>query len=139
LQRLFSAFPNALPGVGLLLLRASLIIPIVIMGCDRRIVLHSLGQVMQQLFALGMAGCLALGFATPLAAGLQAAVSLWVGYVESDSAWLYWSLAGVCASLMMIGPGAWSIDAWIFGRKRIDVAIRKSADRKESPVDDRPV
>jgi hypothetical protein len=120
-----------------LLLRASLIIPIVIMGYDRRIVLHSIGQVTQQLFALGMAGCLALGFATPFVAGLQAAVSLWVGYVESDSAWLYWSLASVGASLALIGPGAWSIDAWIFGRKRIDVVIRQSADRKGSSVDDR--
>jgi hypothetical protein len=28
-------------------------------------------------------------------------------------------------SLAMLGPGAWSIDARLFGRKRIDVTVLK--------------
>ena len=31
-------------------------------------------------------------------------------------------LAGLCLGLVMIGPGAWSIDARLFGRKQIDLS-----------------
>jgi len=30
-------------------------------------------------------------------------------------------LAALGAALAMVGPGAWSIDARLFGRKRIDI------------------
>jgi uncharacterized membrane protein YphA (DoxX/SURF4 family) len=33
-------------------------------------------------------------------------------------------LAAFAAAIAMLGPGAWSLDAAIFGRKRIDVRLR---------------
>jgi hypothetical protein len=30
-------------------------------------------------------------------------------------------LATLSATLAMIGPGAWSIDAWLYGRKHIEM------------------
>jgi putative oxidoreductase len=123
-QRLFSVFPDSIPGVGLLLLRISLAFQIVVVVYERGMALHPLAQIVQQLLAMGIAGCLAVGFATPFAATLQAAVWLWAAYVHSDRTWAHISSAGVSASLATLGPGAWSIYARIFGRKRIDVPRR---------------
>jgi len=33
-------------------------------------------------------------------------------------------LAALGVSLVMLGPGAWSVDARLFGRKRIDIRGR---------------
>jgi putative oxidoreductase len=121
-QGLLSVFPDSIPGVGLLLLRISLAFQIVVAVYERGMALHPLAQIVQQLLAI--AGCSGIGFATPFAATLQAAVWLWAAYVHSDRTWVHLSSAGVSASLAMLGPGAWSIYARIFGRKRIDVPRR---------------
>jgi putative oxidoreductase len=62
---------------------------------------------------------LLLGFATPFAAVSEAVFQ--VGIMALDRR--YESLAAIAAALgvalAMLGPGAWSVDARVFGRKRI--------------------
>jgi uncharacterized membrane protein YphA (DoxX/SURF4 family) len=69
--------------------------------------------------ALALAALLTLGFGTPFAAAAAAAIQ--VGSMVLDHG--YSSQAVVAAalgiSLAMLGPGAWSLDARIFGRKRL--------------------
>jgi len=65
--------------------------------------------------------CICLGLWTPIMAGLEAIGELLMtvtdpGHYESH---LLLTILGI--SLAMLGPGAWSIDALIFGRKRITV------------------
>ena len=36
-------------------------------------------------------------------------------------------LAVLAISLAMLGPGAWSVDAYLFGRKRFDIGERQRA------------
>jgi hypothetical protein len=56
-----------------------------------------------------VAGCLATLFALRHALGHP---------VDIDGEAL---LAGIGAALALVGPGAWSLDAWLFGWKRIDI------------------
>jgi hypothetical protein len=42
-------------------------------------------------------------------------------FSHSDDPWIPIMLAALGAALAMVGPGAWSIDARLFGRKRIDM------------------
>jgi putative oxidoreductase len=59
------------------------------------------------------------GLWTPLAGGLVAAVALWIVVTGGADIWMSLTLAVFGATLAVIGPGAWSIDARLFGRKYI--------------------
>jgi putative oxidoreductase len=121
MQRLFLTFPNGLPGLGLLLLRV----------CDavywlRNGSLHfsewstPRGALFSTLNALG-AALIALGVWTPLIALAQAvffSMVLW----NSGLADARVMLTVIALSLVMLGPGAYSIDARVFGRRRIDAS-----------------
>jgi putative oxidoreductase len=45
---------------------------------------------------------------------------------QRDGPWLHILLAVLTAGVAMLGPGAWSIDARLFGRKRFDIGGRNS-------------
>ena len=74
------------------------------------------------------AGTLLLaGLWTPLAGWLLAALELWnVGSLRSSDPWSDILLGTIGAALGLLGPGAWSIDARLFGWKRIHVGDRDS-------------
>ena len=54
---------------------------------------------------------------------LIAVVEVWVAY-SSARAGIPIMLATLGATLAMIGPGAWSIDAHLFGRKHFEISER---------------
>ena len=54
-----------------------------------------------------------------LVGALVAIVELWIAFSYPGDPWNRIMLAVLAASLAMVGPGAWSIDARLFGRKRI--------------------
>jgi len=67
----------------------------------------------------GAAGLLlSIGLWTPIAGGALAVVAVWSAFTAPDL-WSQILLAAVGAALAMLGPGAWSIDARLFGRKRL--------------------
>lgn len=61
------------------------------------------------------------GLWTPVAGVLVAVDELWIGLSlypsQHDGRWNHIFLAVLTASVAMVGPGAWSIDARLFGRK----------------------
>ena len=63
------------------------------------------------------------GLWTPLAGTVAAAVELWIALFQPKDMWTSIALAALAASLAMIGPGAWSVDARLFGRKQIDAGL----------------
>jgi uncharacterized membrane protein YphA (DoxX/SURF4 family) len=66
------------------------------------------------------AGLLILGgLWTPVVGVLTAMVEAWIAFTQPGAQWLAIGLAVLVISLAMIGPGAWSIDARLYGRKQI--------------------
>jgi putative oxidoreductase len=69
--------------------------------------------------SLVVAVLLFIGLATPVAGIVEAAIQ--VGVMMLDKRYGFSSLvaAALGMALAMLGPGAWSLDARVFGRKRI--------------------
>jgi putative oxidoreductase len=63
---------------------------------------------------------LVAGLWTPVAGVLAAIIEAWIAFSVPNSAVFPAMLGVLGASLAMIGPGAWSLDAWLFGRKHIE-------------------
>ena len=59
------------------------------------------------------------GLWTPAAGALVAVVQVWIGLTSAGNESVAILLAALGGTLAMIGPGAWSIDARLFGRKYI--------------------
>jgi putative oxidoreductase len=75
------------------------------------------------LYALsGGAGILLLaGFWTPLAGVMAAVIELWCAFLQPMDALAHILLVTLGIALALVGPGAWSVDARLFGWKRIDI------------------
>jgi putative oxidoreductase len=69
--------------------------------------------------SLVVAVLLLVGLATPVAGTVDAAIQIGVMILDKryDSSWMMAAALGM--ALAMLGPGAWSLDARVFGRKRI--------------------
>jgi hypothetical protein len=55
---------------------------------------------------------------------LVVAISVREIFLVLGNLWIYILLGTLGAALAMLGPGAWSIDARLFGRKYIDIPER---------------
>lgn len=121
MQRLFTTFPNGWPGAGLLLLRTVCALPLIL---D---VLSILGGGAEQIaIGLRLAGLvpavlLLFGLYTPVAALLQMLVESSLTLAIPSLAGLHLTRAAIGVALMGLGPGAWSLDARLYGRKRIEL------------------
>jgi putative oxidoreductase len=117
-QRLFSTFPNSWPGLGLLILRFAT-------GLSLAAAAHVAGNLADTASLLarcvvgGVAVLIWIGLWTPPAAVTGAAIQIIVITFEHQFNLSLLVFAAVGLSLAMLGPGAWSFDARLYGRKRI--------------------
>jgi hypothetical protein len=61
------------------------------------------------------------GLYTPVAALLQVLVELALTLAIPSLAALHLTRAGIGVALMGLGPGAWSLDSRMYGRKRVEL------------------
>jgi hypothetical protein len=123
-QRLFSTFPRGLPGAGLLLLR--LVAGILSIDTGAKTLHHGPStQTIPHLLAAGAGVLLLTGLWTPISGAVLALVELWIGLSQRGDPWVAILLGSLGLALALIGPGAWSLDARFFGRKRIDIRDRR--------------
>jgi hypothetical protein len=66
------------------------------------------------------------GLWTPIVGTLVTLIELWSVFSQAGDAWIPILLGTLGASLAMLGPGAWSFDARLFGWKRIDIRDREN-------------
>lgn len=119
LQRLFSTFANGWPGVGLLLQRMLIAILLVRFGIIELADKSFSPSMIPQMIAACAGVLLLLGLWTPVVGSLIGAVELWIAFASGSDPWIPIVLGTFGATIAMIGPGAWSIDARLFGRKHI--------------------
>jgi uncharacterized membrane protein YphA (DoxX/SURF4 family) len=119
LQRLFSTFANGWPGFGLLIQRLVLGIALLYHGIAPLSGIPAPGPVMPLLIGSVLGLLILAGLWTPAAGTLVAAVQVWIALTGAGDESMAVILAALGGTLAMIGPGAWSIDARLFGRKHI--------------------
>jgi putative oxidoreductase len=139
LQRLFSTFPSGWPGRGLLLLRLGVGIALIYLGINHlginRLGINRLSGAAGEPITLDRdlieaAGGIFLlaGLWTPIMGVLLALDELCIAFMLypalPDTRLIHIFLAVLSAGMAMLGPGAWSIDARLFGRKRFTMADR---------------
>lgn len=124
MQRLYSTFPDGWPGTGLVFLRAITAIP-PIQHAIATLMTGSLPALASlQFVAACSAILLAVGLWTPVAGAVMALVELCLAFLHPADLWMHITPGAVAAALAMLGPGACSIDARLFGRKRIEIPLR---------------
>ncbi len=122
MQRLFSSFADGWPGAGLLLLRLLAGSGLLYDGIVSARSAFDTAHMLTPMISLAFGVMLVVGLFTPFAGMMAAAVEVWIALSHPGYRWPQIGVAGLCLSLAMIGPGAWSIDARLFGRKQIDLS-----------------
>ena len=122
MQRLFSSFADGWPGAGLLLLRLLAGSGLLYGGIVSVRSPFDTAQMVSPVLAAAFGAMLVVGLFTPFAGIMAAAVEVWIAFSHPGYRWPQFGLAALTLSLAMIGPGAWSIDARLFGRKQIDLS-----------------
>jgi putative oxidoreductase len=125
LRRLYSNFAGGWPGTGLILMR--LVVGVVLLDIAVSTVLSNpvIAMAIRSVL-LAFAGILLIvGLYTPIIGTLVALAEIFGLLSAPAQRLVYLLLATLCAALAMLGPGLWSIDARLFGWKRIEPSPRK--------------
>ena len=123
MQRCFTMFPDRWPGVGLVILRLTLA------GTLLQQVAQNWSAHWPPLSAapfsieLGCGGFLLLGLCTPIVAGVITLAE--AALFANTYAHPHLLAASLGLVVLTLGPGAWSIDSRLFGRRRIHIEVSR--------------
>jgi uncharacterized membrane protein YphA (DoxX/SURF4 family) len=126
-RRLYSTFAGGLPGVGLLLLR---------LVSGSALFVHAgltlwrdplTTSTITSVFLVGSGILLIPGLWTPIAGMLIALITIGQALTRPGELLVPLLLGTIGAALAMLGPGLWSVDARLFGWKRVEAPPRKSS------------
>ena len=113
MQRLYSTFARGWPGMGLLCLR--------LVGAIAAFhyVLASGQLSLKNVIECAGGLLLCAGLWTPVAGAVLAALAVGSAVSSNGDPWPHVLIAAMAIALALLGPGTWSIDARLFGRKRL--------------------
>ena len=120
LQKLFSAFPAGWPGIGLLLLRLLVGVTLIAQTVTqvRASALSASGWFLASLVFAG-AVCMLLGLVTPVVSILIGIASVYLAFSSLPNSVQNLDIVVLSTAIALLGPGAFSIDARMFGRREI--------------------
>ena len=121
MRRLFSNFARGWPGVGLLLMRIVAGVSLILEGFEKFQAREPAASLILHMLAIVDGALLIAGLWTPIAGSLVIALAIWQTVLHQENPYPGILLASIGAALALVGPGALSIDAWLFGWKRIDI------------------
>ena len=75
---------------------------------------------------MGAGILLIVGLWTPIAGTSIALIEIWKILTVAGDKWVWLLLGTAAVALAMLGPGRWSIDARLFGWRRIEAPPRKT-------------
>jgi putative oxidoreductase len=120
-QRLFSMFPNSWPGAGLLLFRLVAAVSLVASASGLMSDHNVAHSEWRTVIVMLDAALLTFGLYTPYAALGQVVLEVYTALHDHTPLGTHALLAVIGAGLILLGPGAWSVDAALFGRRQIDL------------------
>jgi putative oxidoreductase len=125
-RRLFSNFARGWPGFGLLVLRIAAGGTLIANG----VVSFNAGHTAFGFAAIGAGALLIAGLWTPVAGLLLVLLTLIELFRHREILCPDMLLVATGAALALVGPGAFSLDAWLFGLKKIDIEKLKGHPRE---------
>jgi putative oxidoreductase len=125
-QRPFLSFPNGLQGTGLFLLRTALAAGLFADAITRLRTPDFLAVAAALAVSAAVAELLAgalvwVGFRTAIVASLICLLQLALLALTPGEIELHLLRSAVSLCLALVGPGAWSVDARLFGRRRVEI------------------
>ena len=129
MRRLYSTFAGGWPGTGLLLMRLVIGCVLVVRASLRLWGDPSLNITITAVILLVAGFLLMLGLWTPIVGTSVAVIEAWKFLTVPGDRWLWLLLGTVSCALAMLGPGRWSIDARLFGWKRVEAPPRRTSSK----------
>ena len=126
MRRLFSTFAHGWPGIGLILLRVAAGGALATRGLLAFPNTASVGSELFQLVVAAIGLLLIIGLWTPAAAAFMVILELWRMVSRRGDLAVDILLCNIALAIALLGPGAWSVDARLFGWKRIEIDTQKN-------------
>ena len=126
MRRLFSTFAHGWPGIGLILLRVAAGVALATRGLLAFPNTASVGGELFQLVVAAVGLLLIIGLWTPVVATVMVLLELSRMASRRGDLALELLLCTLALAIALLGPGGWSVDARLFGWKRIDIDTQKN-------------
>jgi hypothetical protein len=127
LRRLYSTFATGWPGAGLLLMRLVVGSALVVRASSTLWGAPPVSVTTIAAACLAGSGILLIpGLWTPIAGTLVALVAAWQVLTLAGDPWVSLLAGTTGGALAMLGPGFWSVDAYLFGWRRVAAPTRTS-------------
>ena len=129
LRRLYSTFAGGWPGVGLLLMRLVVGSALLVRASSTLWSDPPIHTTITSVFLGGSGILLIPGLWTPIVGTIVALVAIAQMLARVGDPWVSVLLGTIGGALAMLGPGLWSVDARLFGWKRVEAPPRKSGSK----------